>query len=61
MMPRFSEENFHKNVVLAGSIKAIADKYKSTPSQVTLAWILAESPNCELLLLLKLVDGGAEL
>lgn len=46
-LPRFSAENFHKNVELTDSIKAIADKYKSTPSQVTLAWILAESPNCE--------------
>jgi len=41
-LPRFSEENFPKNLVLTDQIKAIADKYKATPSQVTLAWILAE-------------------
>ena len=45
--PRFSEKNFPKNVALADKLKAIADKYNSTPSQVTLAWILATSPNCK--------------
>ena len=42
MLPRFSEENFPKNLVVTDKIKAIADKYGATPSQVTLAWILAE-------------------
>lgn len=42
MIPRFSEENFPKNLVITDKIKAIADKYDATPSQVTLAWILAE-------------------
>lgn len=42
MLPRFSEENFPKNLVITDKIKAIADKYNATPSQVTLAWILAE-------------------
>lgn len=45
-MPRFSEENFHKNVELADKLKVIADKYNATPSQITLAWILAEDKNC---------------
>jgi len=40
-LPRFSDENFPKNITLVDKIKAIADKYDSTPSQVTLAWILA--------------------
>lgn len=44
-LPRFSEENFSKNVVLADKLKAIADKYNATPSQITLAWILAEDEN----------------
>ncbi|THH06235.1 hypothetical protein EW145_g4223 [Phellinidium pouzarii] len=44
-LPRFSEENFPKNVVLADKLKVIADKYNATPSQVTLAWILAEDEN----------------
>ena len=50
-MPRFFEENFDKNVVLADKIKAIADKYqnlKATPSNLSLAWILAEHPKCRL-------------
>ena len=46
-MPRFSEENFAKNVQLADNMIEIAHKYKATPSQIALAWILAESPNCE--------------
>ncbi|KAH8110500.1 Aldo/keto reductase [Phellopilus nigrolimitatus] len=41
-LPRFSEENFPKNLALSDKLKAIADKYSATPSQVTLAWILAE-------------------
>ncbi|TDL15053.1 Aldo/keto reductase [Rickenella mellea] len=40
-LPRFSEENFSKNLVLADKIKVIAEKYNATSSQVTLAWILA--------------------
>ena len=46
-LPRFSEENFAKNVALADKIQVIADKYKATPSQITLAWILATSENCK--------------
>ena len=42
MLPRFSEENFPKNLVVTDKIKAIADKYGANPSQVTLAWIIAE-------------------
>ncbi|PAV19769.1 Aldo keto reductase [Pyrrhoderma noxium] len=41
-LPRFSEENFPKNVLLADKLKTIADKHNATPSQITLAWILAE-------------------
>jgi aryl-alcohol dehydrogenase-like predicted oxidoreductase len=47
-MPRFSEENFSKNVELADKFQAVADKYKATSSQVALAWILTEHPNCSL-------------
>jgi len=42
MLPRFSEENFPKNLQLADKIKEIADAVGATGSQVTLAWILAE-------------------
>jgi len=44
-LPRFSDENFPKNLALTDKIKVIADKYSATPSQVALAWILAEDQN----------------
>ena len=47
MVPRYSAENFPKNLIVTDKIKAIADKYGATPSQVTLAWILAEHYDCE--------------
>lgn len=40
--PRFSEENFPKNLELVDKISAIAKKKGVTPSQLTLAWILAQ-------------------
>ena len=39
--PRFSEENFPKNLKLVDQINEIAKKKNSTPSQLTLAWLLA--------------------
>ncbi|KAH8111783.1 Aldo/keto reductase [Phellopilus nigrolimitatus] len=66
-MPRFSEENFPKNLVLSDKLKAIADKYNATPSQVTLAWILAEHdsfipiPGCRSVERVEENAGGAEL
>ncbi|KLO18345.1 Aldo/keto reductase [Schizopora paradoxa] len=46
LLPRFSAENFSNNLELADKFKAIAAKYDGvTPSQVVLAWILAESPS----------------
>ncbi|CAA7270045.1 unnamed protein product [Cyclocybe aegerita] len=44
-LPRFSEENFHKNLLIVDKLKAVADRIGCTPSQVTLAWILAEHPD----------------
>jgi len=44
VLPRWSEENFPKNLEVVDKIKAIADGINCTPSQVTLAWILAEHP-----------------
>ncbi|EIN12485.1 Aldo/keto reductase [Punctularia strigosozonata HHB-11173 SS5] len=43
-LPRFSEENFPKNLLVVDKLQEIANKYGATPSQVTLAWILAEHP-----------------
>ncbi|KAH7407970.1 NADP-dependent oxidoreductase domain-containing protein [Cadophora sp. MPI-SDFR-AT-0126] len=40
--PRFSEENFDKNLKLVHGIEAIAKKKNCTPGQLTLAWLLAQ-------------------
>ncbi|MCJ1448259.1 MAG: hypothetical protein MMC23_008774 [Stictis urceolatum] len=40
--PRFSEENFPKNLALVDKIKAIADKKGVTPGQLTLAWLMRQ-------------------
>lgn len=40
--PRFSEENFPKNLELVDRITELAKKKGATPSQLTLAWILAQ-------------------
>lgn len=40
--PRFSEENFPKNLKLVDEIKGIAQKKGCTPGQLTLAWLLAQ-------------------
>lgn len=42
MSPRFSEENFDKNLELVHSLKQIATKKGCTPSQLSLAWLLAQ-------------------
>ena len=40
--PRFSEENFPKNLELVDKITEMAKEKHVTPSQLTLAWILAQ-------------------
>ena len=40
--PRFSKENFPKNLQLVDTLKQFADKKGCTPGQLTLAWILAQ-------------------
>ena len=40
--PRFSKENFHKNLELVDSIKKIADKKGCTAGQLVLAFLLAQ-------------------
>lgn len=47
-LPRWSAENFPKNLIVVDKLAAIAARYERTPSQVALAWILAEHPNCKL-------------
>jgi aryl-alcohol dehydrogenase-like predicted oxidoreductase len=43
--PRFQEANFDRNRALVGKIEAIAAEKGCTPSQVTLAWLLAQGPD----------------
>jgi len=40
--PRFSKENFSKNLQLVNQLTSIANKKGCTPGQLTLAWILAQ-------------------
>ncbi|KAJ2960997.1 hypothetical protein NQZ79_g3762 [Umbelopsis isabellina] len=42
LMPRFQGDNFAKNLELADKIKDIAHKKGVTPSQLSLAWVLAQ-------------------
>ncbi|KAG6910748.1 hypothetical protein DXG01_008280 [Tephrocybe rancida] len=44
-VPRFSEENFPRNLKVVVELQKFADKYHATTGQITLAWILAEHPN----------------
>lgn len=41
-MPRFSKENFPKNLQLVETLTALAKKKGCTPGQLTLAWILSQ-------------------
>jgi aryl-alcohol dehydrogenase-like predicted oxidoreductase len=40
--PRFQGENFTRNLRLAGDVKALAAKKSILPSQLALAWVLAQ-------------------
>ncbi|KAL4789669.1 NADP-dependent oxidoreductase domain-containing protein [Aspergillus venezuelensis] len=44
LLPRFSEENFPKIQSLYETIQQVAAKKEVTPTQVTLAWLLAREP-----------------
>ena len=43
--PRFQEQNFDTNRSLVAKIEEIAKQKSCTPSQVTLAWLLAQGPD----------------
>jgi len=43
--PRFSEENFQKNLDLVERVEALAKKKGCTPGQVALAWLLKQGEN----------------
>jgi aryl-alcohol dehydrogenase-like predicted oxidoreductase len=40
--PRFSQENFEKNLRIVNEVKAVAQEAAVTPAQVALAWLLAQ-------------------
>ena len=44
-VPRFSEENFPKNLKLVDELNKIAEKKGCTAGQLTLAWLLAQGPD----------------
>jgi aryl-alcohol dehydrogenase-like predicted oxidoreductase len=41
-LPRFSPENFHRNLELVARVKAIADAKGVTAAQIALAWVLVQ-------------------
>jgi aryl-alcohol dehydrogenase-like predicted oxidoreductase len=43
--PRFQGENFAKNLAVLEQIKSIAQQKGCTPSQLALAWLLAQGPD----------------
>lgn len=43
--PRFQGDNFYKNLELVNKVKELADKKGCTPSQLALAWVMAQSEN----------------
>ena len=44
-MPRFTDENFPKNLVLVQSLQGIAERKGCTIAQLVLAWLLAQGDN----------------
>ena len=44
-LPRYSAENFPKNLKLIEEINAVAQKKGCTAGQMTLAWLLAQGPD----------------
>lgn len=42
LAPRFSKENFHKNLELVDGVKALADAKGCTPGQLVLAFLMAQ-------------------
>ncbi|MBK1841723.1 aldo/keto reductase [Azospirillum sp. YIM B02556] len=43
--PRFSGDNFDRNLALVEQVKALAAQKGCTPGQVALAWLLAQGPD----------------
>lgn len=45
MAPKYSEENFPKILELVEGLKSVAQAHGITPSQVAIAWLLAQGPD----------------
>ncbi|HYB29591.1 MAG TPA: aldo/keto reductase [Solirubrobacteraceae bacterium] len=43
--PRFTSENFQRNLRIVDEVEAIAAELQATPAQVALAWLLAQGDN----------------
>jgi len=43
--PRFQGENFARNLQLAAKVREMAGQHGCTPSQLALAWVLAQDPH----------------
>ncbi|KAJ5731107.1 NADP-dependent oxidoreductase domain-containing protein [Penicillium malachiteum] len=44
ILPKYQPEHFPKILELVEGLKKVADAHQATPSQVTLAWLLAQGP-----------------
>ena len=40
--PRFTDENFHRNLRIVEEVQAVAREAGATPAQIALAWLLAQ-------------------
>jgi len=40
--PRFTGENFHRNLRIVDEVKAVAAEARATPAQIALGWLLAQ-------------------
>lgn len=40
--PRYSEENFAKNMEIVDVVKSIADRHSVSPAQIALAWLMSQ-------------------
>jgi aryl-alcohol dehydrogenase-like predicted oxidoreductase len=47
--PRFTGENFHRNLAIADQVQAIASEAGATPAQVALVWLLAKGDDIVLI------------
>ncbi len=43
--PRFTGENFQRNLTIVDQVKTIAAEAHATPAQIALAWLLAQGPD----------------